>query len=36
MQENLLIGFIVIWVALVLGSVMLFQRGKDVVRKRKL
>lgn len=36
MQENLLIGFIVIWVALVVGSVMIFQRGKDVAKKRKL
>lgn len=36
MQENLLIGFVVIWLGLTVGSIMLFQRGKDVVKKRKL
>lgn len=36
MQENLLIGFVVIWLGLTVGSVMLFQCGNDVAKKRRL
>lgn len=36
MQQDLAIVFVVIWLGLTVGSVMLFQRGSDVKRKRKL
>ncbi|OAN13049.1 hypothetical protein A3K86_15400 [Photobacterium jeanii] len=36
MQQNLLIILAVIWLGLSVGSMMLFQRGKDAERKRQL
>ncbi|WP_245905468.1 hypothetical protein [Photobacterium lipolyticum] len=36
LQQDLLIVLMVIWLGISAGSVMLFQRGSDVQRKRKL
>lgn len=36
MQQELLISFALVWLGLSAGSIMLFQRGSDVERKRKL
>ncbi|GAL02588.1 hypothetical protein JCM19237_5481 [Photobacterium aphoticum] len=36
MQQDLFIIFAIVWVGMAIGSYMLFQRGKDVERKRKL
>ncbi|PSW21911.1 hypothetical protein C9I98_01195 [Photobacterium sanctipauli] len=36
MQQDLLIIFVAVWLGLSVGSFMLFQRGSDVERKRKL
>lgn len=36
MQQELLIILVVIWLGLSVGSMLLFQRGKDAERKRKL
>lgn len=36
MQQNLMIIFAAIWLAMAAGSYMLFQRGRDVARKRRL
>lgn len=36
MQQDLLIIFATVWLGLAAGSFMLFQRGSDVARKRKL
>ncbi|KLV10422.1 hypothetical protein C9I92_09200 [Photobacterium ganghwense] len=36
MQQDLLIIFAAVWLGMALGSFMLFHRGKDVAKKRKL
>ncbi|MCW8328564.1 hypothetical protein MD588_07060 [Photobacterium sp. SDRW27] len=36
LQQDILITFAIVWLALSAGSIMLFQRGSDVERKRKL